>query len=288
MPDRSVSTSNVRAKAFNDVALAHPITGLPLGTTESPMVSQQVGLNGEPVDTSEPARVDFADNAALGVYTVSLANEILGPSTGFDTTGYGSLLVEVQQLTSGSIRAETSIDGVNRWTDLPFCHMDHVGNPGALLVMTATGKYVIPRGAKFIRFRKVSAGDAQIAAYGCQNYVAPVETHGTLAYTESTALLAAGATFTGSSRSSGATMGGPATRFRTYNVEVCCSHTATLEIQKSVDAGVTWVSVESAAVLAGVSKRLSTPVLAPNYRALLTNTAGTVQTSNLITSSFQE
>lgn len=251
---------------------------------------QFVDPTGALIDTGQASKVAFSDNVLFGVYTAALGNDVIGP---FETTGYGSFIAEVQQLSAGSLRVETSVDGVNRWTDLPSYNVDQIASPGWSAVITSTAKYRIPTGAKWFRIRKISDGAAQVAISGSQfSAPAAVIPGGTLAFTETTANLPGTAsapsnTFKGTRRNTGATQGGPGTRWRTFNARARCSHAALLEIYESLDAGSTWLSAGSIVVPADTTTLLSVAVLAPDYQVWLTNTTATVQTYSRVVSGFQ-
>jgi len=241
-------------------------------------------VTGFPLDTSGASRVVFPDNVQLGVYTAALSNDVLFT---LDTTNYNSIILEVQQLNSGSLRVETSVDGVNRWTSLPGYDLDQVSNPGWNSLIVSTTKFRVPVGSRFMRVRKVGDGSTQVQVSGTQLAVPPsVVPGGSLSYTESTALLAAAATFTGTKRSNGGQQGAIGSRFKTFEAEAIASHDGTLIIEKSVDGGTVWFSVGSIAVTASTATRLSVPVFAPDYRAKYTN-GSTLQTSFLLTSAYR-
>jgi hypothetical protein len=260
-----------------------------LGTTANAQFEmlQKLCANMRDIATGEdgPTEVINPDNVQLGIYSFALGNDA---TPWIDTSNYNSLVAEVQQLDAGSFVVETSVDGVNRPSALPIYNMDQVASPGWGQIMVSTAKYRIPVGAKFFRVRKIGNGAAQIQLTGSQFAIPGVVVAevNTLSWTESTATLPAGQTFSGTHRSTGGTQAGPGTRWRTFNAEVRADQAGTLEIKKSLDGGTTWISVASIAVVANTVARLSVPVFAPGYQVFYTN-GSSAQGSFNLASNFQ-
>lgn len=264
-----------------------------VGGGVGPVRFQQVGIDGEPIDTDLPSEVALPDNVSFGVFSTTNANDVIGP---FDTTGFNSILIEVQQVT-GSLRVETSIDGVNRWTDLPAIAVDQLVTPIPGAVLFSTVKYRAPAGAKYVRVRQVGAGPSQAAVFGSQvPVVMPVINGGTLFYLESTANLPGvvsqpANTFNGSRRTNGGTAGSVGTRFRTFEARVRTNLAGTLYIDESIDSGTNWVEVDHVDITptSSVAKgSLSVSILTADYRARFTNTDAVTTTSTMkITSGYK-
>lgn len=105
-------------------------------------------------------------------------------------------------------------------------------------------------------------------------------------WTESTAALAASASFIGTLRSNGGTVGGAGSRFSFFVAEAFSDVAGgTLFIDKTVDGGTTWRQVGSIALVANTSVTLKVPLSAASYRARVVN-GTTAQTAALITTAF--
>jgi hypothetical protein len=249
---------------------------------------QQVGINGTLVDPDLPTPVEFADKVAFGTQNGTAADAILFFQ---DVTGYGSLDVEVRQVTGTSLRVETSFDGVNDWRDAPGYAMDQVSNPGASAVLTSTIKYRIPVAGRWMRIRQIGAGSTQVRVVGSMIQSPPAAIQGgCMFYTESVALLSPSGVFNGSTRnnqgSTGAS-GTAGTRYRSFLAEVFTDQAGTLFIDKSTD-GATWrqvASVAISAVVGGSSVSVETKISAQYYRVRFVNGA-TTQTIMLLTSAY--
>lgn len=110
--------------------------------------------------------------------------------------------------------------------------------------------------------------------------------NGSIFFTESTAALAASATFNGATRANGGVAGGLGSRFCFFTAEAFSDVAGgTLYIDKSVDGGTTWRQVGSVALAAGTSVSLKVPISAASYRARVVNGA-TPMGAALFTASY--
>lgn len=248
------------------------------GSSSGPARFQQVGIDGQPIDTSLPGLVTLQDQVNLGIYPGALSNDVIWQG---DVTGFQSVLFEVQQLSGGSIRPETSVDPTFvRASQLPAYNVDQLNVPGPVLIMTSTAKYRVPVGAKYMRIRKVGDGATQVVVNLSQVAMDTIILQsGTIGYLETTANLTAGSTFTGNSRSTGMTMGGPQTRYKTFEASVFCDKTSELKIYESTDLGATYFLVSTTAVPASTMTRAKVDIFGTNYRADLKNVDATTATS---------
>lgn len=107
-----------------------------------------------------------------------------------------------------------------------------------------------------------------------------ITSSGITAYTDSATNLALNATFTGTARDAGATIG-----YNLFVASVYADQAGTLKIQKSTD-NVTWRDAQSIAVGAGECKELIVRVTARYHRVVYVN-GGVAQTAFLLTSALQ-
>lgn len=252
------------------------------GTHAEVFAAMTVGLDGAIVDPAEPTQVEFEDMVAFGVQSGAAADAILFFQ---DVTGFGSLVVEVQQVTNTSLRVECSIDGVNRWEDAPGYAINQVGNPAATAVLVSTIKYRIPVAARYMRVRQITAGSTQVAVFGSMIQSPPAAIQGgCYFYTESVATLPATNVFTGQARNNQGSPGSIGTRYRTFLAEIWTDQAGTLYIEKSTDAA-TWRVGPSIAAAPGGNAQLSVQITAQYYRVRYVNGASP-QTIMLLTSAF--
>ena len=109
---------------------------------------------------------------------------------------------------------------------------------------------------------------------------ANIGTYGGVVYTDSAAVLAANATFTGTSRDAGSTVG-----YGVFYANAFSDQAGTVYIDKSTDA-TTWRAAAQATVAAGVPSEITAHITTRYNRVRFLNGA-TLQTAFLLTSSMQ-
>lgn len=263
MPNPEISFP-ARFTPVNAVAFAKPdgSTELVTATTPLPVTSAALGNS-----TNHIGNV-FIDDVPDGL-TVSGSVTAAGPVASSSLTGFGGGTFQVTNAGSGcTITYEQSNDGVV-WVTLPVVQASSA-TASAATTSTATGMFAFTSNAAQVRARVSTYGSGTVAVVlvlkrrpmnasgtslaGGSATIGSVTVSGTvntgLGFTDSTVALAASATFTGSGRANGSN------HHALFIATAYADVTGTLFVDQSLDSGVTYHPIASAAVTAGGAQQL--------------------------------